>query len=218
LKKALLWVLRLLPFAIILALMTFVLLSEDEISPEKILMYSPREPLLAAFFLIVMFALKSLSVMLPLAVLFIAGGMLFPLHIALIINTIGVAVAVSIPYFIGRYSGASLANSLALRYPKLEKLWSIRRKSSFFYSFILRVINILPCDIVSIYLGALRTPYLNYLAGCILGYLPYIVAVTVMGTSISDPGSPKFIISLVSALVITAASLIIYKIYRTRLK
>lgn len=198
--------------------MTYIMLSGNEISPGAILQYSPREPFLAAVFLVFMFALKSLSVLLPLVVLFIAGGILFPLHVALIINTLGLAVAVSVPYFIGRYSGAPLAEYFVRKYPRLIRIGDIRPRSGLFYSFILRVINILPCDIVSIYLGALNIPYSRYVIGCVLGYLPYIVLVTVMGTSISDPGSPEFIISLGSTLVVTAVSLIIYRIYRTRSK
>jgi uncharacterized membrane protein YdjX (TVP38/TMEM64 family) len=167
--------------------MSWILFSGNEISPQAILTFSPSQPFLAAVFLITMFILKSLSVLLPLVVLFIVGGILFPLPIAILINTLGVAVAVSVPYFIGRYSGAPLAHKLAAKYPRLKKLGEIPFKNRMFYSFFLRVINILPCDIVSIYLGTLRVPYLQYVIGCTFGYLPYIVSVTVMGSSINGP-------------------------------
>lgn len=56
----------------------FLLLGRD-MQPADILHWSPANPALAALFLIALYAFKSMSVFFPLVVLYLAGGLLFPL-------------------------------------------------------------------------------------------------------------------------------------------
>lgn len=215
-KKLLRAVLHAAPLLIVLGLFLSLLRSGDRITAQTILSYSPEQPALAALFLIALFALKSLSVLLPLAVLFMAGGILFPTPVAIAVSTAGVAVAITIPYLLGRHAGADRAAQLAERYPKVRTLQEFQRRNDFLFSFMTRIIGILPCDIVSLYMGASGVPYGKYLAGGLLGLLPDVIAITVLGTSISDPRSPAFLVSCCCVLAIIVISLLFYNRYRKK--
>lgn len=196
----------------------FALRSGEGFSVQTILDGSPEQPALAALFLLGLFALKSLSVLLPLAVLFVAGGVLFPMPAAIAVSTAGVAVAITIPYLLGRHAGGGFARQLAAKHPRIRTLQELQRRNDFFFSFMTRIIGVLPCDLVSLYLGASGVPYGKYLAGGLLGLLPDVIAITVLGASISDPRSPAFLISGGCVLAIIVVSLLFYHRYKKRLK
>lgn len=210
--------LRQLPLLLMLGIILFLLLSGKRPGIEELLSYSPKEPLLAACFLLLAFAVKSLSIMFPVMALFVAGGMLFPPVPALIVNILGIAVTLSVPYWIGYLSGRELAEKLAEKYPKIQEIRRFRNRNNFFFSYIVRAIGVLPCDVVSLYMGSVSMPYLPYLAGAVLGFLPGLVCATVVGIKITDTSSPWFWAAIGIELFISAASVIIYAVYCRRTK
>lgn len=114
-------------------------------------------------------------------------------------------VAFSIPYWIGRFSGADIVDGLLGKYPKLKKICSRQGQNPLFISFLLRTFCFLPGDAVSLCLGAARIPFPHYLAGGILGTTLGIVLSTMLGSSITEPGSPAF---LLSAFLMTLLALL----------
>ncbi len=210
--------LRHLPLLVMLGIILFLLLSGKRFSVEALLSYSPKEPLLAACFMLLAFGVKSLSVMFPVMALFVAVGVLFPLIPALIVNTLGIAVTLSIPYWIGRLSGRELAEKLAVKYPKIDEFRRFRSRNPFFFSYIVRAIGILPCDVVSLYMGSVSIPYLPYLVGAVLGFLPCLICATVVGMKITDTSSPWFWAAIGIELAVSVASIIIYAVYCRRTK
>ncbi len=164
--------------------------------------YTPENMYLAALFLMFLYALKSLSVFFPSVILQIASGFLFHPAIALLLNTLGALISFTIPYFIGKLTGAQAAEKKIQKSTKLMNLFRKQHEHEFFLTFFLRVISCLPCDLVSMYLGALNFNFPKFLLASYLGTLPGIIPATFMGTSITDPTSPEFI----TALVITVSS------------
>ena len=93
-KKALkdswwIWAVRLLPFLLIAAGILLFGRRLRGMSVEDILQYTPANAWLAALVLIGFYAVKSLSVVFPLLVLYLCAGILFPLPAALLVNTAG---------------------------------------------------------------------------------------------------------------------------------
>ncbi len=200
---------RILPIIICLVIVASATAGKN-LTLEDILRYTPKQPWLAALVLLGMFGLKSLSVVFPIVVLFFAGGILFPTPIALLVNTVGVAITITIPYVVGRWYGPAMSENIAAKYPKIQVFQHFRKKHDFFFSFFLRALGVLPCDFVSAYMGAIGVPYFTYLAGGILGFWPGLCAATVMGTSISDPTSPAFYISLLIGVALSVSSSVIF--------
>ncbi len=192
---------------LVMALITVLLLaSGKEITAESILRFTPEKKLPAILVLLLMFALKSMSVVFPMIVLYIASGIMFPLPLAILINSIGACITVTIPYCIGRYSGSELLTRLRKKYPKLDTLQQFQQKHDFYFVYMVRVIGGLPGDIVSLYMGASRIPYLPYLGGCLAGMFLKLCLQTVMGTAINDPASPEFLAAILWQLLLAGAS------------
>lgn len=188
----------------------------SKISVESIITFTPSSPVLAASAMMLLFALKSLSIVIYCGILYAASGILFPLPAAIALNFCGTAVMVSVPYFIGRKTGADMVNKITKKYPKAEKLRKMRKDNDLFFTLFTRFIGILPCDIVSLYMGAIEVDYGKYLLGCLLGMLPPIVTLPVMGRSITDIKSPKFIIAFCAELLFMISSAFVYRVYKKK--
>ena len=154
------WTARILPLVGFVVLGGFFLLSGKKLSVDDILNYTPSEPVLAVLFLWLAFALKSLSLVFPVVALFAVSGQLFPLPVALAVNTVGIAITMTLPYLLGRASELDFSEKLMAKYPKLREVRQLREQSSFFLSFLVRAIGVLACDVVSMYFGSTKMDYL----------------------------------------------------------
>ena len=210
------WAARILPFVGMAGALAWLLFSGHSITVEDVLSYTPSQPLLAALFLWLAFALKSLSLIFPIYLLFAVSGQLFPLPLALAVNTVGVAVALTLPYLLGRASELSFTDRLLEKYPKLRELRRMRESSGFFLSFLSRAIGFLPCDAVSLYFGSTRLSYPAYIAGGVLGFLPDLICATLMGQQIERWDSPGFWITVGVNVLACAGAVLLYRWYRRR--
>ena len=212
-KKGSFWlgVMKVMPFLLVIACTIWTVTRGGKIDLRQILSYTPENPWLAAAAMAALYAVKSLSVVFPLLVLYVAAGVLFPIPAAIAVNLTGLLICVTLPYCIGRFSGRDLADRLQERYPKIARLESLKRDNEFFFSFFLRVINLLPGDVVSMVLGATRVPYGRYASGSLLGLLPTMLAATFMGESILTPFSPVFLLSAGATVLISAVSFIVWR-------
>lgn len=189
-KRILFTLLRFVPLVLCLGLMAGYLFSGQDVSAENLKDFAPSAPLLAAGFLLTLYALKSLTVVFPIIVLNVLGGFLFSPAQALMVNFLGVAVDMAIPYAIGKLSGTGLVHKLENKYPKLSGVFGEGTQDLFFLSFFLRAISCLPGDLVSMYFGAISMPFGKYMLGSFLGMLPGTITATLLGMSITDPTSP----------------------------
>lgn len=209
-RKILNVVLKILPFGVVGILLFLSLSSGKEPSVETVLDYLPDSLFFSALLLLLMYALKSLSVVFPIIVLQIAAGMIFPPVTALLLNTIGTGITYTVPYLIGRFSGSDVAEKIMKKYPKAKDIIIVQRTNSWFPSFLLRAVSCLPGDIVSMCLGSIRVPYTPYVVASILGTIPGLIPATIAGMSIIDPTSSVFIISVVVTILSSVVSIIIY--------
>lgn len=174
-----------------------------------ILARAPQRPLPTALFLLGLYALKGLTFFLPLAALEAAGGLLFPPWTAVAVNLLGVITATTLPFWVGRTRQGSL-NSLMERYPRLRVLR--QRKNRALLIFLVRLGGVLPCDGVSFYFGAAGVPFPVYLLAGTGGMLPHVAAVTLLGSSVGNPGSPAFLTAAGFSAAVTVAALSVWKI------
>lgn len=209
-NKRLITFLKALPLIICMILITLFLASGNDITVQTILSYTPESPFAAAIVILLLYALKSVSFVFPIAVLQIATGHLFQTPVALLINFLGRAVTLSIPYWVGRFSGSDLINSLQGKYPKLKEMCDKQGQNPIFISFLLRTFCFLPGDAVSLYLGATRIPFTHYLTGGVLGTTLGVVLATILGSSITEPGSPAFWLSASLMAFMAIISVIFY--------
>ena len=197
--------LRILAAVAWLGVILYAVIHRREFTLERILSYTPENPLLAAMVLWLLFALKSLTIVFYAGFLYAAGGVLFPLPAAILVNLYGTVIMALIPYHLARGVGAAHADELRERYPKLKKLEAIRSRNSFAFVVVLRCVNFVNCDVGSMYCGAVRQPLPTFLAGSLLGKLVDVVMWSVMGATLDQRNPAPFLIALAADLVIAAA-------------
>lgn len=200
--------------AVWLIIIAACLLHRDELTLEGILSYTPRQPLLAALALLLMFALKSLSVFVYCGLLYAASGVLFPLPAAIAVSVAGTAVMVSIPYWLGKKLGSRAVQYIMEKYPKASLLRDIRGGNDFFFVLTVRLLVKLSSDVVSAYMGAAGVRYREYLPASLLGLLPLCVLFPIMGMSVSDVRSPQFLIAAgveLAIMLISGAAFYLYQ-------
>lgn len=196
-------------------IIVILFIHRKELSAEGIARYTPKNPWLAAIVMLALFALKSLSIVIYSGLLYAANGILFPLPVAIVLNLIGTVIMVSLPYWIGRRNGASAVGEIRKKYPKAEVVHDLRAKNDFLFSFLVRMIR-LPCDVASLYMGAVHVEYKKYLLGSLFGMLPHAITYPIIGMSIRDIRSPKFVISLCAELAYILITSAVYTVYRKR--
>lgn len=194
----------------VVALAVLFGVSSDGFTVQSVLNYTPSNYFLAALFILFLYLLKTSSFLFPIVVLYIASGTIFHPVIAILINFIGSSMCTVLPYFIGRYFDIGINDKVINKYPKIKALFDTQKNNEWFVSYFLRVISCLPADVVSLYLGAENVDFVKYYTGSMLGNLPGIILITLLGASVTNPRSPMFIISAVLTVLLSAVSVIIY--------
>lgn len=203
-------ILKIIPVAasiIIFAMLIFVF--KDKLTG-GLLTYQPSNLYIAAAAVLVIYALKSVSVVFPLLVLYAGVGRVFPVAFALILNFIGISICTAIPYYLGKAVGRQAVEDLIAKNKKAEQINNLKAKNGFYFCYILRIINILPGDIVSLLLGAGNMQAKDYFAGSLFGLLPTMIAATLAGEAILKPLSAEFLIPFAVLIIISAVSVAIY--------
>lgn len=161
--------------------------------------------------MLLLYALKPLIVVVPIPVLYAASGLLFPLWVAIPLNAVGIALCIAGPYVAGRFYGMGLLDWVLKKYPKAQQLDELKRDNEFFFVYLVKLIGIIPCDISSMVLGAMRVKVFNCLAGSVLGMVPYMIAVTYFGDAFDDPFSWQFYASFGLVIVLSVVSWLLYR-------
>lgn len=216
LKPVVLKILRIAPLALAGVLITVFVVKNGPSAISVLVERSSEKPWLTLFAFMALFLLKSVSFGLPFAVLYIGVGSVYPLGWALLINIVGIVVNMQIPYFLGRYMGDSYVQRLIARYPVLYRFESFSKRSSLLFSFTVKFIGKIPHEITNTLLGSLKIPYIPYIVGGILGLAPTMVATTMVGNNITEPGSPAFILSLVAIIVLIIISLVLFRRFENK--
>jgi len=165
-----------------------------------------ENPLVTAAVIMALFLFKSVSFGLPYTVLYLAVGHIYPLPVALVLNVIGIAVNMQIPYFVGRYGNFASVERLLHRAQFVQDYTQREGKSPLIFSFLVKFIGVVPHEITNLLLGSLHIPYIKYLLGGILGLFPGMVATTVAGAHITNRRSLSFILAVVVMLFLMILS------------
>jgi uncharacterized membrane protein YdjX (TVP38/TMEM64 family) len=134
----------------------------------------------------------------------------------LAVNLIGTVIMTTVPFFIGKRSGCKIIDRLIKKKPKLSFIREMTYNREFFLAFFIRIIGLLPADMVGMYLGASGMRYNRYILGTLLGLAPAVISFSVIGMSIDDPRSTLFIAAVCFELGLAVLSLVLFIIIRKR--
>lgn len=162
--------------------------------------------------LLLLFAVKSIISIVPLAATCLISGVVFPFPIALLINLVGVAIILTIKYFWGMHIGEGNFSKLA---KKSDAIWELVQDTKSgdgtgnpVVLFMLRIVPSIPIGPVSQMYGKMGYDFWKYLFVSLAGYLLKIVSFTVIGCNVSDPFSSQFIAPLVIILFISGVGML----------
>lgn len=206
--------LRFLPGVVGGVLIILLVVTGREIEPEDLMRYIPAGPVLAAAMLLIMYAIKSVSVFLPMLPLQLTAGFLFPPVAAVLVNTAGYALGACLSYRRGRKAGAETMDSLLKQHPRLSVFFGGGGENFVFLSFLLRVIGMIPMDVTSMYLGYTGVAFFPYLLATVAGALPKVIAISLMGDCITRPSSPAFIYSAIFTVVLSLLSVLVFLLFK----
>ncbi len=92
----------------------------DRITVEGIVNFVPGNTTVAICIMLVLFALKGVTIIVYGGILYAASGILFSLPVAICVNLAGTALMTSVPFFIGKKAGAKMLDQLARKNKRLD--------------------------------------------------------------------------------------------------
>ena len=204
-------------FAFMLAMLAacVVFLAKNHISVKtagNLTQYLPGGVLAAAAILIGFSIVKSFALIFPPAVLFVLSGMVFDnFWIAVLVNAIATALSLILPYYLGRFTGAGLVETLRGRFKAIRRLDDFTGANSFAVVFIFKAGGLMPSDLSSLIFGAMNIPFRTYFIAANLGMLVLNVLWTLLGAK-GDLSNPlSYLYALPALLFAVAASVFISK-------
>ena len=187
------------------ALVVILLTRSGNVSIESITENAQGDSRKSIVSLMFLFAIKSLTIVIPLPSLYVASGILFSPLKAVLVSYLGLAITLTIPFILGRWSGAEEMEYIKKKYPKIEKVIEMQERNEFLASFVIRLIGWFPCDVLSFYFGACKTNYLKYITSALLGCSIGVITNTLLGDVILNPFSWQFIVLLLIKIAISAS-------------
>ncbi len=205
-------ILQIASFAFMIAMLVvcLVFLKKNNISVKNVdalIQYLPGEMLTAALIIIGFSVVKSFALVFPPAVLFVLSGIFFKdMATAVLVNCIATACSLILPYFLGRFTGSEMFETLKGKFKAIQKLDSFTDTNSFAVVFIFKAGGLLPSDLSSLIFGALKIPFGKYFVASNLGLLVLNVLWTLVGVK-GDLTNPfSYLYALPALLLAIAAS------------
>jgi len=166
---------------------------------------------LMALGFIVIYAIKSIIMVIPNSVLYVAAGVIFPTWGAILITYVGLTVSLSIGYITGQKLGETKVYDLLARKKNVNAFLNRNKEDLLSLCFLARLIS-LPFGLASLFFGALGTPFLKYVLMSLLGITPVMIPIIFSGAALTNPLSVAFLVPFGISFAITLVIFICYKI------
>ncbi len=156
------------------------------------------------------FGLKGLTFVIPAMLVYVSVGMAFNTATAVLISLAGIALEVTVTYWLGRALGGEYVTKLLKKVKGGDKILGMKNTSKFSTVFVVRLIA-LPIDFSSLFFGSMKTPFFRCVLFSVLGIAPRVVAFTLLGDSVYEYIPMPLIVKAVLVLVPIAAAAFIVR-------
>ena len=198
--------LQILSFVFMLGMLVacVVLLSKNNISVSNVdalTKYLTGGTLTVALIIIGFSIVKSFALIFPPVVLFVLSGIVFgDLKTAVLVNAAASALSLILPYFLGKFMGMDMVESLKKRFKAIKKLDDFTDENSFAVVFVIKAGGLMPSDLSSLIFGAMNIPFGKYFLSSNLGLLVLNVLWSLLGAK-GDLSNPLSYLYALPALV-----------------
>ena len=195
-------------FMLAMVVTMLVLMNKFDISVEnaaELSSYIKGGTLTVALVIIAFTVIKSFALVFPPAVIFAVSGLLFDnLWVAIAVNFIGVALSMIMPYYLGKFAGKDLLDSLKERFPKVKKLDDFAGKNEFMVVYVVKAAGVVPSDLMNVIYGAMNVNFTKFFIASNLGMLPFNILFTLLANKgdLSNPYSLLYILPIPVFVVI----------------
>lgn len=206
-------VLQILSFAFMLVMLVFcvVFMNKNNISIKNVdalTQYLTGSAITVACIITLFSVVKSFALIFPPAVLFVISGIVFEnLLTAVLVNFIATACSLILPYFLGRFTGLEMVNTLKGRFKAIKKLDDFTDENSFAVVFVFKAGGFIPSDLSSLIFGAMNIPFGKYFLASNLGMLVLNVLWSLVGSKGDLTNPLSFLYALPALLFAIAASI-----------
>ncbi|KAL0376562.1 UNVERIFIED_CONTAM: TVP38/TMEM64 family membrane protein [Sesamum calycinum] len=122
----------------------------------------------------------------PASVLTLGGGYLFGLPVGFIADSVGATIGAGAAFLLGRTIGRSYVISKLKDYPKFRAVAIAIRRSGFKIVLLLRLVPLLPFNMLNYLLSVTPVPIAQYMLASWLGMMPITFALVYVGTTLKD--------------------------------
>ena len=195
-------------FMLAMVVTMLVLMNKFDISVEnaaELSSYIKGGTLTVALVIIAFTVIKSFALVFPPAVIFAVSGLLFDnLWVAIAVNFIGVALSMIMPYYLGKFAGKDLLDSLKERFPKVKKLDDFAGKNEFMVVYVVKAAGVVPSDLMNVIYGAMNVNFTKFFIASNLGMLPFNILFTLLANKgdLSNPYTLLYILPIPVFVVI----------------
>ena len=150
-----------------------ILLVKD-LSYEDIVNYAPASIPLAALCFFVIYAIKAVVMVIPVTLLYVAAGIVFTDGLAIAVTYLGLMIALSIGYLLGKVLGREKVHKMIEKRIKIKNIL-YRNYNIMSLCFLSRLLP-LPLDLPSMFYGAIGMAFHKYIISSLLGLTPLLVS------------------------------------------
>lgn len=151
---------------------------------------------------------KSFALIFPPAVIMSICGYVLPnFFIAFGVNIISIVLSLSVPYFLGKFTGAGMVDTLSKKFKAIKKLDDFAGTNEVKLTAVFKFAGVLPGDLSSLLFGAMNISYKNYMIGATLGNVPLVIAYTLFGYVLKNVGEKPWVVAI--PIVVIVAFLLI---------
>ncbi|KAE9594652.1 hypothetical protein Lal_00037458 [Lupinus albus] len=122
----------------------------------------------------------------PASVLTLGGGYLFGLPVGFVADSIGATIGAGAAFLLGRTIGRSYVVSKLKDYPQFRSVAIAIQKSGFKIVFLLRLVPLLPFNMLNYLLSVTPVSIGEYMLASWLGMMPITLALVYVGTTLKD--------------------------------
>ncbi|MEN6348966.1 MAG: TVP38/TMEM64 family protein [Syntrophomonas sp.] len=128
------------------------------------------------------------------SIIAVAGGMVFGMYLGALYTTIGAVLGATVAFYISRLLGRGVVEKLAGG--KVQQFDEAIEKGGFILILILRLIPIIPFNVISYGAGLTRIKFLDYIISTMIGIIPGVLVFTNLGDKALRVKSPEFILAV----------------------
>ncbi|PHU30523.1 hypothetical protein BC332_02616 [Capsicum chinense] len=122
----------------------------------------------------------------PASILTLGGGYLFGLPVGFVADSIGATIGAAAAFLLGRTIGRSFVISKLKDYPQFRAVAIAIRKSGFKIVLLLRLVPLLPFNMLNYLLSVTPVSIWEYMLASWLGMMPITFALVYVGTTLKD--------------------------------